>query len=880
VRVFAGEHDPDLPDDRREHRLADFLSPSQIDTLARGEPVVVEDVATDTGTALRLKAHKSLQIGAFAAMPHVVDGRWHFLLSVHDTRPRRWQPDEIALLAQVAARVHGRLQRARIEQALERSEARLAAALRAARMGAFSRDPDSGAMQWDAQMRELFGADPQAPLDFESDFVARVHPEDRERVLNLFTQAHTGAHGGRYESEYRIVLPGNGGLRWISALAQVRFDADGRAIGFDGVARDITEHKRAETALAEQSALLRAITRNSSNIVFAKDTEGRLLFVNDTIANYLGRPAEQLIGCTERDYLSPDDADAIRANDVRVMRSGRSEAVEEHAFGRLFLSTKDPWFDADGTLRGLVGIALDVSEQRQAEQALRTSEQRLRIAAETAGFGVHDYDAVAQRLVWSSELYAMMGLAPDTPLDLEQVGRTIHPADRERVAAAMAAALDPAGDGEFSMEFRIVRADDGSTRWVHNRSRTLFDGDGPSRRALRNTGVVVDITERKRAEQQLRDEAQRKDEFLAMLAHELRNPLAPIRTSVELLRMRGAVDAALVGRCREVIGRQASQMARLLDDLLDVSRLSRGKVTLQRRRVPLAEVIDAAVETARPGIDAAQQTLELPEMPAALLLDADPARLTQVFANLLNNASKYGHAGGLIAIEVRPQPPEHVEVAVHDQGIGIAPEMLDQVLDMFAQAPEARAHAPGGLGIGLALAHRLVQMHGGSLRVESDGLGCGATFTVRLPLAGHAPAPRPGLRTPAVTPAPGQVPLLRRRLLVVDDNADAADTLALLLDDQGFDVRVVYDGAAALLEAADFQPDAVVLDLGMPGLDGYTTCQRLRALPRGLSTTIVAVSGWAQDEDRRRSAMAGFDSHLMKPVEIERLIQVLQPPPA
>jgi CheY-like chemotaxis protein len=233
-------------------------------------------------------------------------------------------------------------------------------------------------------------------------------------------------------------------------------------------------------------------------------------------------------------------------------------------------------------------------------------------------------------------------------------------------------------------------------------------------------------------------------------------------------------------------------------------------------------------------------------------------------------------------IELKAPLPsqDHVEVAVHDQGIGIAPEMLDRVLDLFAQAPEARSHAPGGLGIGLALANRLVQMHGGALRVESDGVGCGATFTVRLPLAGHVPAPLPGLVTPALVPAPGRAPPQRRRVLVADDNADAADTLALLLADQGFEVRVVYDGEAALREAADFQPETVLLDLGMPGLDGYATCQGLRATPGGLSMTIVAISGWAQDEDRRRSAMAGFDSHLMKPVDIARLIEVVQGPPA
>jgi PAS domain S-box-containing protein len=881
VRVFAGERAPELADDRCEHRLADFLTPAQIDALSRGEPVAVHDAAAHAGTARHADSFRKFQVGAFVSVPYVVDGRWRFLLTVHDTRVRRWQPHELTLLREVGQRIQGRLQRALAEQALARSQARLADALRLAGLGSFSRDPDGNSLHWDALMREIFGVNADAPLDWERDFVARLHPQDRARVLSLAELAALPGGDGRVETELRIVHGRDGSERWINAVAQLRFGVDGQAIGFDGVVQDVTDRKRVEAALAEQAALLHAITRSSNNIVFAKDTEGRLLFVNEAIERYAGCPAAKLIGCDEYTYLSPEEAEAVRVGDRRVRESCRSEVAEERAFGRTFMTTKDPWIDGDGRVRGLVGMLYDVTERSAEERALAESEERLRLAAQAAGFGVHDHDASTDRVLWSRELHAMTGVARDAALEPVSLQRLVHPADRERVAAAMAAALDPRGDGEFSMEFRIVRADDGSTRWVHNRARAWFSAEGAQRRVLRNTGVVVDITERKRAEQQLRDEAQRKDEFLAMLAHELRNPLAPIRTAVELLRLRGA-DAALVARCRDVIDRQAGQMAHLLDDLLDVSRLSRGKVTLKRRRVALAEVLDAAVETARPGIDAAHLRLELPALPESLVLEADPARLTQVFANLLNNASKYSHAGGLIVIELKAPLPsqDHVEVAVHDQGIGIAPEMLDRVLDLFAQAPEARSHAPGGLGIGLALANRLVQMHGGALRVESDGVGCGATFTVRLPLAGHVPAPLPGLVTPALVPAPGRAPPQRRRVLVADDNADAADTLALLLADQGFEVRVVYDGEAALREAADFQPETVLLDLGMPGLDGYATCQGLRATPGGLSMTIVAISGWAQDEDRRRSAMAGFDSNLMKPVDIARLIEVVQGPPA
>jgi CheY-like chemotaxis protein len=311
-------------------------------------------------------------------------------------------------------------------------------------------------------------------------------------------------------------------------------------------------------------------------------------------------------------------------------------------------------------------------------------------------------------------------------------------------------------------------------------------------------------------------------------------------------------------------------MARLLDDLLDVSRLSRGRLTLQRAIVPLDDVVDAAIETSRPVVDQQGQQLHVSGRGSGIVLYADGTRLTQVFANILNNAAKYSSAGSRIDVTIATSDDTAV-VRIRDQGIGIEPDMLERVFELFAQATDARSHAPGGLGIGLSLARRLVELHGGTIAVSSPGAGQGSEFTVSLPVAAPEAANR---EATAIRDARPRLP--RHRVLVVDDNVDAADTTALLLGDLGCDVRTCYDGAEALREAERFTPDIALLDLGMRGMDGYDLCRLMRSRPWGTRMVIIAISGWGQDEDRQRTSAAGFDRHLVKPVDPEMLIQVIR----
>ncbi len=371
---------------------------------------------------------------------------------------------------------------------------------------------------------------------------------------------------------------------------------------------------------------------------------------------------------------------------------------------------------------------------------------------------------------------------------------------------------------------------------------------------------------------QLRDANRRKDEFLATLAHELRNPLAPVRNAVQVLRLQGQTSPE-VQWASEMIERQVQAMSRLIDDLMDVSRINQGRIELRRERVELAHVLQDAVETSRPIIDEYGHQLELTLPPPGLPLDADATRLAQAFMNLLNNAAKYTDRGGRIKVGVRKENGD-VLVTVSDTGIGLAADRLESVFEMFSQVETALARSRGGLGIGLSLTQRLIEMHGGSVKARSPGLGRGSEFVVRLPLASR-PAEEAEAGSDPQAPATIAAPDAELRILVADDNQDAADTLAMLLQLMGHSVRQAPDGEAAVRMAADFNPHVVLLDIGMPKLNGYEACRQIRAQPGAREMTLVAVTGWGQADDRRKSHEAGFDQHLVKPVDPTALMNLI-----
>jgi PAS domain S-box-containing protein len=416
-------------------------------------------------------------------------------------------------------------------------------------------------------------------------------------------------------------------------------------------------------------------------------------------------------------------------------------------------------------------------------------------------------------------------------------------------------------------------------RAIAGRRRETAEAEGGGRRlrltldptpgAAGAVGILADVTAARRAEEALRAADQMKDEFLATLAHELRNPLAPIRNGLEILKLtRGDAEAA--GRSLAMMERQLGHMLHLIDDLLDVNRISRGKVQLRRARFDLKAAVAAAVETSRPVIEQARHELVLVVPDGPVVVDGDAHRLAQVVSNLLNNAAKYTPAGGRVRLTVG-QDAGAATVSVADNGIGIPPAMLRRVFEMFTQVDRTLEKTTGGLGVGLSLVEGLVRLHGGTVEARSEGEGEGSEFVVRLPLA---PPPDGGAVEQESRPS-GGTPPAPRRILVVDDNVDAADSLSQLLAMFGHEVRTTHDGEAGLEEAAAFRPDLILMDIGMPRLNGYDAARRIREQPWGKDVILVALTGWGQEEDRRKSQEAGFDAHMTKPVETAAMEKLL-----
>jgi signal transduction histidine kinase/ActR/RegA family two-component response regulator len=402
-------------------------------------------------------------------------------------------------------------------------------------------------------------------------------------------------------------------------------------------------------------------------------------------------------------------------------------------------------------------------------------------------------------------------------------------------------------------------------RWVKATYVPTHDADG---RTDGWVAVLVDTTSHHQLEEALREADRRKDEFLAMLAHELRNPLAPIRNSLHILRLLVRNDPT-ADSAGEMMERQVGHMVRLVDDLMEVSRITRGSIELRKERLEAAAIVRSAVETSRPVIDGARHELVIAVPSDPVTLEGDHVRLTQVISNLLNNAAKYTEAGGRIWLTIRREGGDAL-ISVKDTGIGIPDDILPHVFDPFVQGARTTPHTQGGLGIGLTLVKRLVEMHGGSVEARSDGAGRGSEFVVRLPLVEQPPAVDASGRS-----GRSSAVLTQRRVLVVDDNRDAAESMRLLLELLGAEVRVAYDGQDALELLESYQPAVVLLDIGMPGMDGHEVARRIRQRPQLGNVTLIALTGWGQDEDRRRSELAGFDHHLIKPADVRTLESLL-----
>lgn len=631
--------------------------------------------------------------------------------------------------------------------------------------------------------------------------------------------------------------------------------------------------EEANVALVASEQRYRAIVEGQSEMVCRFRPDGTVLFANGAYARALGRSPEGLEMSNFWDYVAEEDRQGVADLLAHISPDNPEVNIEN----RFMIDGEYRWtrwsnrglrFDEQGHPVEIQSVGLDISDRRRAEEALRDRELQLRLALQGANAGAWSLDIASGATFWSQAFRALYGFAMDTEPRFSTWVDRIHPEDQAWVKRSFRA-RPLSTRNEYQQEFRVVLPERGE-RWLLALGRVERDDSG---RALRISGINIDITQRKAVEQALRDSEERlkeadrrKDEFLATLAHELRNPLAPIRNALEVIRLAGD-DKAALNQARAIMERQLAHMIHLVNDLLDLSRISRGKVTLRKESVAIATIIDQAVEICRPLVNEAGHRLKVSLPSDAIHVDADQARLAQVFANLLGNASKFTAPGGEISLSAEPVG-EEVVVRVRDDGMGIPGHMLTRIFDMFMQA-ETEQHGQSGLGIGLSLVRGLVEMHGGDVNATSAGPGLGSEFVVRLPRLHRDVASKTSDQ------AHRQQQASRLRILVVDDNQDAANSMAAMLELMGHEARVAFDGLAALDLAAEFRPNVALLDIGMPRLNGLETARRLRQQGWSKRLTLVALTGWGQAEDRRRSRAAGFDRHLVKPVDLEALNSLL-----
>ena len=667
--------------------------------------------------------------------------------------------------------------------------------------------------------------------------------------------------------EFEVRVPYDDlGERMLQAHCVPKPDSAGGFDGFVAVIEDVSERHAGRRIAAE----LAAIVESSEDAIIGKDLNGRITSWNPAASRLFGYRNSEMIGQSITRLIPPELADQeeeILGQLRKGQRVDRFEAQRVAKDGRrLDLAiTISPIRDEHGHVVGASKFAHDIGARKRSEAAQQIRQQRLEIATAAAALGVYEWDIAADEAHWeNARMYEIFGRAiAEGPLSRSEfLDSVVHPDDQETVRRVL---FDDIRPGPlFQLACRIRRQRDGAWRWIEFVGRGLADADGGARRL---TGVLADITERRQLEIALREGDRRKDEFLAMLAHELRNPLAPLKNAAELMRLAHADNPELT-QIQSLIDRQVRHLSHLLDDLLDASRINQGKITLAREPLELKVLLVHALESTRPFTDARNHHVALVFPPQPLWIEADAVRLTQVICNLVNNAAKFTDPGGRIQVIAEPAGRQ-VVIRVIDNGQGIEADLLPHIFELFIQGQRAPDRSQGGLGIGLSLARKLTVLHGGDLSASSGGPGCGCEFVVRLPLIDPPAQPETsGIRAPA---AP-----VRRRVLVVDDNVDAAQSLSVLLTIAGHQAQAVYDGLAALSLAETFKPECVVLDIGLPQMDGYEVARRLRQMSQTRDATLIVLSGYGRAEDRRRSEAAGIDHHLVKPVNLEVLEALIQ----
>ena len=697
---------------------------------------------------------------------------------------------------------------------------------------------------------------------------SRFYPQERIDHGWPAYELKRASEDGRFE-DYSWRVRKDGSLFWANVVITAVRDKEDRLLGFVKVTRDFTERRAHEQELKQSEERFRLLVDGVQDYaIFMLDPNGRVATWNAGATNLKGYQADEIIGSHISRFYEPEAVKRAWPN--YELKTATAEGRFEDEGWRVRKDGSRFWAnviitalrDRTGSLVGFSKITRDLTERKEHERQIADSEERFRLLVE----GVTDYAIVmldhgGAISSWNGGAAAITGYGP-----AEIMGKHfshLYTSEDVRQSTPWRQLVQASEKGRASDEGWRVRKD-GSQFWASAAITALYDSEGQHRGYVQ---VMQDLTERRHAEN-LAETSKRMHEFIAMLAHELRNPLAPIRNAVELMAKKGLIDPTLEAM-RAMIDRQSAHLVRIIDELLDVNRIARGQFSVGKEPVDLNEVITRSVEASQPLMDSHEHQLvvELPENP--IVIHGDTLRLTQALINLLNNAARYTPNGGRISISAETRETD-VVLRVRDNGRGISRDDLERIFDLFTQVDPANAEQRGGLGVGLALVRRVVELHAGTVRASSEGLGKGSEFTVRLPL------PLEQLELVVHNPTPTASALPRLRIVVADDNKDAADSLHMLLQSLGQDVYTVYDGRTALHAVERLKPHIVMLDIGMPGMSGYEVAERVKALRDQDAPVLVAVTGWGQNADKEEAFKRGFNFHFTKPVSAVALREALE----
>ncbi|HLA10589.1 MAG TPA: PAS domain S-box protein [Pyrinomonadaceae bacterium] len=737
------------------------------------------------------------------------------------------------------------------------------------------KSPEGVIRSWNAAAERIFGFTSEQAVGHHISIV--IPPERLAEEERIIERLEAGQRIEHFETE-RMRSDGQR-IRVALTISPIK-DESGQMVGASKIVRDVTKQRQVEererellAQAAEANAKFHAFFDKGALFAGIMDLDGTILEPNRLSWEGCGYTREQIIGKPfwEGPWWAPSEAlvDQIKEASAEAAAGNTFRAEMSYFIAdgseRFADITIQPIRDEAGRVLFLAPTGTDITDRKRAE-ADREKFVTL-IETSTDFIGMSDINGIP--FFVNRAGLEMVGLNSIEEARRTRVQDFFFPEDQDRIMNEFFPAVMKKGHGEIEVRFRHFKT--GEARWMAYKVLLLKDAAG---QPIAFATVSQDVTERKRLEDDLRrlaadlSEADRlKNEFLATLAHELRNPLAPLSNVLEVLK-RADGDVEVTKQARDTIGRQLGQLVRLVDDLLDLSRITHDRLELRKSEVELSSVIQHAVEAARPLAESGDHDLHvtLPEEP--IYLDADPARLAQVFGNLLNNSCRYTKQGGTIWVDAKRLDGD-VVVTVKDTGSGIPPDKLGSIFEMFTQVDRSPERSEGGLGIGLTLVKRLIEMHGGSVEARSEGEGKGSEFAVRLPILSETTNLAPPQSIDAERPTP------TRRILVVDDNRDSADSLAMLLEITGNKTYLAHDGVEAIEAVEKYRPEVVLLDIGLPKLSGHDVCRRVRQQTWGKDIVVIALTGWGQEEDRRMSQEAGFDGHLVKPVNYDELLELL-----